>query len=226
MMITLLFDIDGTLVHTGGAGGAALRSAFRDLFRVARPRDVEYSGRTDRAIGHSMLECNDVEKSESNWSRLRTEYLSQLPAFLPRCRGHVLPGIESLLDRLTQVDELAVGLLTGNLREGARLKLEYYRLMHHFAFGGYGDEHLDRNEVAEMAIAAAEQHANGSFDPDRVWVIGDTPLDVRCARWIKAKVLAVATGNHSHEELSGYEPDLLAKDLSETDKIATWLTSN
>lgn len=222
-MTTLLFDIDGTLVHTGGAGGAALRSAFRDVFGVARPRDVEYSGRTDRAIGHSMLECNAVELTESNWSRLRTEYLVQLPAFLPRCRGRILPGIESLLERLAKVDRVALGLLTGNLREGARLKLEHYRLMHHFEFGGYGDEHLDRNEVAEMALNAAQHHSNGTFEASSVWVIGDTPLDVRCARWIKAKVLAVATGNHSREELASCQPDLLVDDLSDTEKIASWL---
>src|SRR5688572_28710802 len=166
-MTTLLFDIDGTLVHTGGAGGAALRSAFRDLFQVPRPRDVEYSGRTDRAIGHSMLESNQVELTESNWSRLRGEYLTQLPGFLPRCRGRILPGIQNLLSRLAEVETVAMGLLTGNLREGARLKLEYYQLMHHFAFGGYGDEYLDRNEVAEMAVAAAQQHSNGTFDPGR-----------------------------------------------------------
>jgi phosphoglycolate phosphatase-like HAD superfamily hydrolase len=224
-MITLLFDIDGTLVHTGGAGGAALRSAFRDLFRVPRPRDVEYSGRTDRAIGHDMLGLNQVETSEQNWSRLREEYLGQLPAFLPRCRGRILPGIEQLLQSLSQIDKVSLGLLTGNLREGARLKLEYYRLMHHFRFGGYGDEHLDRNHVAESAREAARQHANGTFDPNRVWVIGDTPLDIRCARWIQARVLSVATGTHSRSELADCRPDVLVEDLSDCDRIVSWLTS-
>jgi phosphoglycolate phosphatase-like HAD superfamily hydrolase len=121
------------------------------------------------------------------------------------------------------VEDLALGLLTGNLREGARLKLEYYQLMHHFDFGGYGDEHLDRNQVAEMAVTAAKQHTNSSFDPDRVWVIGDTPLDVRCARWINARVLAVATGNHSRDELAGFQPDLLVDHLSDTESIASRL---
>lgn len=223
IMITLLFDIDGTLVHTGGAGGAALLSAFRELFQVPQPRDVEYSGRTDRAIGHDMLGLNNVELNEDNWSRLRTEYLGRLPIFLPRCRGHILPGIEPLLDRLAQQDNLAVGLLTGNLREGARLKLDYYRLMHHFQFGGYGDEHLDRNHVAESALEAAREHTNGSFNPNKVWVIGDTPLDVRCARWIHARVLSVATGTHSPEELADYKPDLLVKDLADTEQIASCL---
>jgi phosphoglycolate phosphatase-like HAD superfamily hydrolase len=223
-MITLLFDIDGTLIHTGGAGGAALRSAFRDLFRVSRPHDVEYSGRTDRAIGQDMLALNNIDKSEQNWLRLRQEYLGQLPAFLPQCRGRVLPGVEELLNRLAQVDDLALGLLTGNLQEGARLKLEFYRLMHHFRFGGYGDEHLDRNHVAESALEAARRHSDGSFDPDRVWVIGDTPLDIRCARWIKARSLCVATGNHTRDELAGCRPDVLVDDLSDTERITGWLT--
>lgn len=223
-MTTLLFDIDGTLIHTGGAGGAALRSAFRDLFQVPRPVDVEYSGRTDRAIGSDMLDKNAIENSLQNWTRLRTEYLGQLPGFLPRCHGRILPGIEALLEQLSRHNGLSLGLLTGNLREGARLKLEFYRLMNHFRFGGYGDDHFDRNHVAESAVAAARDQANGSFDPNRVWVIGDTPLDVRCARWIGARVLAVATGAHSREELACHQPDRLVDDLTNTDQILSWLT--
>lgn len=223
-MITLLFDIDGTLVNTGGAGGAALRSAFRDLFRVPRPRDVEYSGRTDRAIALSMLEVNSVDQSEDNWRRLRDEYLQQLPGFLPRCRGEVLPGIVHLLERLAAVEHVKLGLLTGNLREGARMKLEHFGLMKYFDFGGFGDEHLDRNHVAEEAVVNARSRLTERWNPDRVWVIGDTPLDIRCARWINARVLAVATGNHPRDELAGCSPDRLADDLSETDRIVDWLT--
>jgi phosphoglycolate phosphatase len=222
-MITLLFDIDGTLIHTGGAGGAALRSAFQQLFPVTELREVEYCGRTDRAICHDFLTFHNVEISDLNWSKLRAAYLDQLPTHLSSCRGRVLPGIVDLLERLAAKDDLAVGLLTGNLRDGARLKLEYYRLMHHFRFGGFGDDHLDRNDVAECALEAARQHANGSFDPNRVWVIGDTPLDIRCARWIKAKVLAVATGNFTRDQLASFHPDLCVEDLSDTRQLASLL---
>jgi phosphoglycolate phosphatase-like HAD superfamily hydrolase len=196
------------------------------LFPVPRLQDVEYSGRTDRAIGLDMLDLHAVETSEQNWSRLREEYLGRLPTFLPRCKGRVLPGIEDLLHRLSRREDIRLGLLTGNLREGARLKLEFYRLMHHFRFGGYGDEHLDRNHVAEAALEAARQDSDGSFDPDRVWVIGDTPLDVRCARWIRARVLAVATGGHSRAELAGCQPDAIADNLVDTERIASWLMTN
>lgn len=222
-MITLLFDIDGTLVHTGGAGGAALRAAFRNLFRVPELVDVEYSGRTDRAIGHAMLMNNAIDHCEENWLRLRTEYLVQLPHFLPRCDGYVLPGIALLLDRLAESTSVSLGLLTGNLQEGARHKLEHYGLMQHFSFGGYGDHHHDRNEVAELAVTAARERANGSYDPNRVWVIGDTPLDIRCARWVQARVLAVCTGVHPREELHTYRPDALLDDLSDTEAVAELL---
>ena len=166
-----------------------------------------------------MLECNQIEQTEMNWSKLRTEYLAQLPAFLPRCRGYILPGIEALLDRLSQVDHVALGLLTGNLRAGARLKLEHYRLMHHFTFGGYGDEHLDRNDVAQMAIEEAEQHANVSFDRNRVWVIGDTAADFACARAAGVRCLLVATGAVPIVELETVGADAVVPDLTHTDEI-------
>jgi phosphoglycolate phosphatase-like HAD superfamily hydrolase len=218
-MRVLLFDIDGTLIHTGGAGGAALLHAFASLFQIPTPRDVPFSGRTDRAIGRDLFTLHEIADSAENWTRLSQEYLVQLPVYLPRRTGRVLPGVSELLDRLAQERETALGLLTGNLRDGARLKLEHYRLYHHFAFGGYGDEHEDRNHVAESALSAARRHLNGRAHADGLWVIGDTPLDIRCARWIGAKVLAVATGGHSRDELASHQPDLLLDDLADVDHV-------
>ncbi|MGE3776579.1 MAG: HAD family hydrolase [Pirellulaceae bacterium] len=218
-MLVLLFDIDGTLIHTGGAGGAALRQAFRTLFDIAEPRDVPYSGRTDRAISRDMFTLHQVEDSPANWERLRTGYLTALAESLAACRGCVLPGISLLLEKLATHPDVAVGLLTGNLQDGARLKLQHYGLARHFAFGGYGDEHFDRDDVAVSALAAAHQHLKGRREPRRVWVIGDTPLDIRCARRIQAHVLAVATGTHPRGELADHRPDALLNDLADVDGV-------
>jgi phosphoglycolate phosphatase-like HAD superfamily hydrolase len=127
----------------------------------------------------------------------------------------VLPGIEAFLNTLAGRDDVAVGLLTGNLRAGARLKLGHYGLFDHFAFGGFGDHHWERDDVAREALAAVQAHLNGRARTERIWVIGDTPLDVQCARAIGANVAAVATGWHSREELAAAKPDLLLTDLSD-----------
>jgi phosphoglycolate phosphatase-like HAD superfamily hydrolase len=123
------------------------------------------------------------------------------------------------LAHFSRREDVAVGLLTGNLRQGARMKLVHYQLDHHFSFGGYGDEHLDRNQVAETALEAARRHLDSRCGAPNIWVIGDTPLDIRCARWIRARVLAVATGSHPREELADHRPDVLLDDLSDVEQV-------
>src|SRR5207302_7838486 len=132
-----------------------------------------------------------------------------------RMKGRVLPGIADLLAHLRQRDQVAVGLLTGNVRAGAQVKLGHFGLFEHFSFGGFGDHHFDRDDVAREALAAVRAHVHPEVTPDRIWVIGDTPLDVRCARAIGANVLAVATGTHTLAELAAAAPDLVLKDLSD-----------
>ncbi|MBC8356779.1 MAG: HAD family hydrolase [Planctomycetes bacterium] len=223
-MLTLLFDIDGTLINTGGAGGAALIEAFREDFGIDNPAKVPFSGRTDRGIGTNLFAQHEIDDSPDNWQRLCDGYLARLPVHLPKRGGRVLDGVLRLLERLESQESVAIGLLTGNLRDGARIKLSYFGLFEHFAFGGYGDKHRDRNGVAGEAVAAARQHADGSFDSQRVWVIGDTPLDISCARMINAKVLAVATGMHPAGELADSHPDVLLEDLSDTDVVINALS--
>src|SRR5262245_48007762 len=189
-MHVLLFDIDGTLLSSGGAGKAAIEGALTGEFGVTVRAQVPYSGRTDRAIGRDLFRLHDLEDSGPNWQRLIDGYLRRLPATLANHRGEVLPGVAALLDHLAGRGGVAVGLLTGNVREGARLKLGHYGLAHHFAFGGFGDLHLDRDEVAREALADARRHLDGQLVLERVWVVGDTPLDVRCARAIGVRVAA------------------------------------
>lgn len=220
-MHVCLFDIDGTLVLTGGAGEKAMYAAFEEVFGTRPTIQVKMAGRTDRAIARELFDHLDVDHSLENWTKFRATYLRNLQEYLGRHHGYVCPGIPEVLDRLRQHTGVAVGLLTGNLREGARHKLSHYRIYHHFegadamALGGFGDEHCDRDLVAADALAAVQQKFNGSIAPERVWVVGDTPLDIKCARAIGARAVAVATGSYSTDDLAKESPDLLFADLSD-----------
>jgi phosphoglycolate phosphatase-like HAD superfamily hydrolase len=138
---------------------------------------------------------------------------------MARREGAVLPGIVPLLDRLQSRDDVLVGLLTGNTRRGASLKLRHFGLDHYFDLGGFGDDHVDRIDVAREALAAVTSRMKGVVDVNRMWVIGDTPGDVRCGRAIGAKVIAVATGDSTHEELAATNPDHLARDFSDVEVL-------
>ncbi len=214
-MIACLFDIDGTLLASGGAGKAAMESALQEEFGISLKVHVPYSGRTDRAIARDLLRLHGIPDTLENWHRLRTAYLARLPQTLRSHQGHVLPGVQALLTELLGRPGVALGLLTGNIQAGAHTKLGHFQLIEHFSFGGYGDEHFDRDDVAREALRAVHGQLGPHVLPERVWVIGDTPLDVRCARAIGARVVAVATGVHTFEELSRTGPDLTLTDLSD-----------
>ena len=210
-----LFDIDGTLLLSGGAGKAAMEAALESEFGMPpSAAGVTFSGRTDRAITQDLFALHRIEWSAANWQRFLAAYLSHLPQCLARHNGKIMPGIAHLLEDLVSRDHVAVGLLTGNVRDGARLKLEHYGLFQHFRFGGFGDRYLDRDDVAREALTVIHKEFNGSVNPERIWVIGDTPLDIRCARAIGARAVAVATGFHSVDELSNERPDLVVADFS------------
>ncbi|HLJ92544.1 MAG TPA: haloacid dehalogenase-like hydrolase [Gemmataceae bacterium] len=219
-----LFDIDGTLLSSGGAGKAAMEAALESAFCAARSTDgVPFAGRTDRAIIRDLFHAGQIEDSADNRGRFLAAYLRHLPGCLADHQGQVLPGIAALLQVLQQRTDVVVGLLTGNMRDGARLKLGHYGLYHHFAFGAFGDEHLTRDEVAQEAIVAVRNHVRQSVESGRIWVIGDTPLDVRCARSIGARAVAVGTGWHTLDQLAAEQPDLLLPDLSDpAPLLALW----
>jgi phosphoglycolate phosphatase len=214
-MHIILFDIDGTLLASGGAGKLALETAFTEDFGRPLRVQVPYSGRTDRAIVRELFECHDVAHTPANLEKLLAGYLRRLPGCLERMKGRVLPGIADLLVHLKERDEVAIGLLTGNVRAGAKVKLGHFGLFDHFTFGGFGDHHFDRDDVAREALATIRADVHPEVVPDRIWVIGDTPLDIRCARAIGARVLAVATGGHTVAELAAAGPDLVLEDLSD-----------
>ncbi len=224
-------DIDGTLVLTGGAGQAAFARTFADDFGVpAIDREVTFAGRSDRAIAMDLFLAHGVEPSAENWERFRVGYLSRLEQSLITTRGEVLPGVMELLAALAARGDVALGLLTGNLREGARRKLIHYDLWHWFPFGGFGDEHLDRRDIAAAALAAAHAHLNGqsrsatnSADVGQVLVIGDTLNDITCGRSIDARCVAVPTGHTTAEALRSAQPDVLVDSLRDIEPILALL---
>ncbi len=214
-MHIFLFDIDGTLLASGGAGKAAMEAALATALKA--PADsgaVPYAGRTDRSIIRDLFRLHGIADTPENFERFVSAYLAHLPECLARMNGRVLPGIAELLDQLLGRDDVAVGLLTGNMQVGAKVKLSHFGLHERFAFGGYGDHHWERDDVARAALAVIRE-LHGDVRLDRVWVIGDTPLDVQCARAIGAKAAAVATGHHDVERLRETRPDLLFADLSD-----------
>ena len=219
-----LFDIDGTLIHTRGAGTAALREGLRSAFGVDQPTDqVAIHGRTDRGITRDLFRFHGIDDLPEHWERFREAYLRALPESLAARSGTVLPGIASLLEVLSTREDVLIGLLTGNTREGAHIKLAHYGLDHYFDFGGFGDNHLERDDVAREALVKAQSRLSAPVDLRRVWVIGDTPTDVSCGRAINARTIAVATGNHTRDELAAAGPDHLATDFSDPEPVlALW----
>ncbi|MFM8273134.1 MAG: HAD family hydrolase [Gemmata sp.] len=223
-MPIILFDIDGTLVRTGGAGKFAMEAALTSAFGVTELRDVvKYSGRTDAAIGRDLLEVHGISPTDANQQTLRDTYLANLPGSLKERGGEVCPGVPALLAAVHGRPGFVLGLLTGNVRQGAMHKLGHFRLWDFFVCGGFGDGHHDRDDVARAALGSVRVHLGRDVRPGDVWVIGDTPLDVSCARAIGANAVAVATGWHPVEELAGCAPDLVFNDLSDhTRLLAAW----
>ena len=219
-----LFDIDGTLIASGGAGKAALEAALASEFGIGNIADaIDLRGRTDRSIVAELIGCCGLESYPDTCQRLIDAYLRHLPECMRKGTGRVLPGIANLLELLEGHGEVALGLLTGNIRAGAKIKLGYFGLFDYFAFGGFGDHHHDRDDVAREALAEVHARFDGTVTSERIWVIGDTPLDVRCARAIGARAVAVTTGWHPREELEASAPDLLVTDLSDpTPLLSLW----
>ena len=218
----LLFDVDQTLLHSGGAGSLAMRRAFHELYGIedgfAR---TEFSGRTDQHILRSALVQHgllaDGQRFAAELARFQDVYYSLLPQTLAEGEGRVLPGVVELLRALTERDDARLGLATGNFREACFMKLRHFRLDEHLTQGGFGDDAEDRGEMVRIAI---ERVANGAqVDPRSVWVIGDTPLDIAAAQANGARCLAVATGPVDANRLRMCGADIAVDDLSDVEAV-------
>lgn len=213
----LLWDIDGTLLTSGGAGMAALQVALLRVFGVAGSLDdIDFADRTYCWIMRQILRKFGLLATGENFDRYREGYLAELPAQLSGRGVHVLPGVQSLLQAAAARGDIAQGLLTGNFRRGAQAKLSVCGLWEFFPFGAFADDAELRDELGPHALRRARSHHGAEFPPERVWVIGDTPHDIACGRRIGARTLAVATGGHSLAELRAHAPTLACATLDDT----------
>ena len=225
----VLFDIDGTLVLTGGAGKRAMDRAFEDAFGVTDAfAEVPMGGRTDRFLIERGLERWGIPVTRDALDRFRDRYLTHLTRSIHE-PGHgakgTMPGVAALLDALDARPQVATALLTGNYAAGARIKLEHFGLWHRFGWGVFGDDHAERDALARAAVAQAPARGVVLARPSQAVVVGDTPLDIACARAAGARVVAVATGGHSLDELRACAPDLALPDLRDLDVVVDLVSS-
>ena len=219
-MHLVLFDIDGTLVLTGGAGLRAMNRACEDLVGHANALEgVKLAGRTDWVILDEVLSRHGHTLDRDLLSDLRERYLVHLREEI-ELRGTgvkaVMPGIRELLDALHARADVALGLLTGNFADGARIKLEHFDLWKYFPCGAFGDDASDRNDLVPVAIRRARECGIADASVADVWVIGDTPHDVACALAVGATPVGVATGGYGVDQLRDSGAEIVFEDLSET----------
>ena len=216
----LLFDIDGTLINSGGAGIEALKRALKERFGIDDDlHDVEVAGMTDSGIVVSILKKHKIPATTENTAAFLDSYVHFLSLELPRRKGKLLPGVLPLLEKLKTRKHLVLGLLTGNLSRGAQLKLNHYGVWHFFELGAFADDHHDRKELGPFAQARAKEKHGREFSAEEIDVIGDTPRDIACGKALGARTIAVATGTWSREKLAEHDPDFLIDDFSDVDRL-------
>lgn len=216
----LLFDIDGTLLLSGGAGKRAMIAAFDDIFDIKNAFDgVHMYGRTDPEILRHGLANQGLEMNENNMQMFMNRYFELLPAEMekPAKMKRILPGIEELLPRLQKMPNIFLGLLTGNWRQSAMVKLGFFNLDKYFEIGAFADDSEIRDELVPFAVERYRQKAGEDIKPHNVWIIGDTPRDVQCARPHGARTISVLTGWHSREDVVVENPDYIFQDLTDSD---------
>ncbi len=221
----ILFDIDGTLLSTGGAGMKAFHSTIENnypsqLKKCGGSLTLDMAGSTDYGLVIEIFEALGIEDSATERESFFAQYIHCLEHNLsdPSYIGSLMPGITELLERLSYEannGKLILGLLTGNIAAGAALKLKKHRVDKYFCFGAYGDDHHDRNELGPIALKRGGSYHELELARAPVTVIGDTPKDIYCARAMAAQAVAVSSGSISHQELANYDPDVLFKDFTD-----------
>ena len=216
----LLWDIDSTLITTGGAGDKALRRVIEERFGVQdNLQDVEIAGRTDSFIAASILRKYGIELTQKRIGEFLDHYLAHLENLLPQLDGRVLPGVQEILNLMRSKPNRVLALLTGNLRRGAEFKLQRYNLWDYFEFGAFADDHTDRNELGAFARARAKEKHAHDFDAAQIDVIGDTGHDIACGKSFGARTIAVATGSWTRGQLAAASPDFLFDDFSQVEEV-------
>jgi phosphoglycolate phosphatase-like HAD superfamily hydrolase len=216
MVRLILFDIDGTLVHTGGAGTKAFALTFAHVFGLKHGSEkMKFAGRTDVSLVREFFKIHGVPESRENFASFFESYPFLLSHVLAHSTGAECMGVTRFVNDLLNLPQPPmIGLLTGNIQLGAEIKLRHFNLWEQFAFGGFADDHEERNHIAVAALARGRRVLDPHLQPQEVVVIGDTPFDVKCGKFIGAKTLAVATGGAKFDELKKCEADWVVEDLT------------
>jgi len=213
----LLFDIDGTLVHSGGQAKPVFAEAMVEVFGTAGAIDAyDFSGKTDARIVLDLAMSAGVPEAaaRAGLPRVRDLYVDRFAGRFDPGRARILPGVSALLAGLAGRQDVTLGLLTGNWFGGARIKLGALGLFDYFGFGSFADDGLDRRELPPVALARARRHTGREFAPREAVIVGDSPLDVDCARAHGIPCLAVATGWTSREALAAEGATWVVEDLT------------
>ena len=221
----ILFDIDGTILSTHGAAKRAFHKALLAIYGTAGPISGHpFDGKTDRQIARELLRLAGLDDATITraFDRLWTVYLRELASELarPETRTQVYPGVVALLDRLGRLqDDYLIGLLTGNIRPGATIKLSAVGLERHFRFGAFGSDSEHRDELPAVAVARAQEISGRAFAGEEIVVIGDTPSDVTCGRALGVRAIGVATGRHGTDELLAAGAWAAIPDLGDVERV-------
>ncbi len=226
-MKLVLFDIDGTLIDSGGAGSRALDLAFEEVFSVKSAfLTVSMAGKTDTQILKEGMTLHGIRNTNGLIPSFFSTYIRFLRENVGNGKGHIKPGIRAALDALASRGEHILGLLTGNIREGARIKLEAYDLYSYFSLGAFGDDAEDRNKLLPVALGKLYEAHSLLVKFEDCVVIGDTPRDVECAKPYGALTVAVATGPYTSAALRDAGADVVFEDLSHTEDLISVLGRN
>jgi phosphoglycolate phosphatase-like HAD superfamily hydrolase len=231
-MKVLLFDIDGTLIRSGGSGRKALNRAGEILYGVKNCcSELSLAGRTDLYnFGSAHRFATGKRPTAAAVEKLHREYLKQLPRYVRSAyksgNYHVPAGLKPLLKHLSRDKRVLLGLGTGNMEKGARIKLEPSGFNAYFRFGGYGSDSFHRHALLRKAVARARKFAREPFSSEDVFVIGDTPFDVAAGKKAGYKTVAVGTGFAEWKDLVASKPDHLARDFRGLGKWLTWFELN
>ena len=217
MVKLVLFDVDGTLIHTRGAGIKAFEQTLASEFNIPNGvGGVHFGGRTDSSIVRELFQKHSVPAIPENFTRFFNCYVHWLDYLLSTSSGEICAGVWNFVHSLAALpNHPSIGLLTGNIRLGAEIKLRHFSLWEYFELGAFGDDDENRDTLAKIARKRGSAALGKELSGDEVVVVGDTPLDVQCAKAIGAKSLAVATGAATLQTLRDSGPTWAVTNLNE-----------